>query len=126
MHHECMTYALQVCPYLAMPNYLGRLDTKTMDPAKVPPKVTMLVDQTMTPERPIVFVAIATEKWIEMDGPPQAIMARLRPAKPYRGIEFWKDGSRISDADGNALVELALKRPYEVREPRVIRIHPSS
>src|SRR5262245_10413652 len=25
-HRECIEYALQVCPYLALPKYLGRID----------------------------------------------------------------------------------------------------
>lgn len=36
MREECATYALQVCPYLAAPNYSGRVDAAGLDPTKLP------------------------------------------------------------------------------------------
>jgi hypothetical protein len=31
MHYECAVYALQVCPYIALPRYGRRIDDRTLD-----------------------------------------------------------------------------------------------
>ena len=56
-HDECIHYALQVCPYIAAPNYSGRLDDALFD-YQANPEVVMLLDPTTIPERPDVFCAV--------------------------------------------------------------------
>src|SRR5436190_18407869 len=48
MHYECMTYALQVCPYLAAPHYAGNANAEALSHKMKMP----LVDHTTIPERP--------------------------------------------------------------------------
>lgn len=100
MHYECMEYALQVCPYLASPNYLGRLDAKTVDLSKIPFRV--FIDNTMMPERPELFIAIATRSFTYED-------IYVRPDRPYAGIEYWRNGKRISVTEARELVPDGLK-----------------
>ena len=101
MHHECMTYALQVCPYLSMPNYLGRVDAGTLDPAKLPNGCPgIFLDHTQIAERPPVFVAVASTS--------QEISPRtgyVRPIRPYSDVEYWKDGKQITVQLAVAIIE---------------------
>ncbi len=104
LHHECMTYALQVCPYLATPNYLGRIDAATVDPSKLPGGM-IFMDNTMLPERPAVFVAVASyDQTISFEGP----MAYVAPVRPYIAVEYWRNGKRLSEDEARPLVEKAL------------------
>lgn len=94
MHHDCMTYALQVCPYLAAPKYLKRLDDVKLDRSKLPADLSnVLLDETIIPERPAFNVAVGTRS--------QTFSERVMgeaysiPGRPYVGIEFWQYGKRI-------------------------------
>lgn len=102
MHHECAAYALQVCPYLALASYRGRIDDATIK--KVPEKDrgdVMFFDPTLIPERPILFVlgmAIGQRTNIQY----------VYPQMPWHRIEFWKDGVRLDHREGKALAMAAL------------------
>jgi len=85
LHHECMRFALQTCPYLLNASYQGRLDGKTLDRAKAP-GVIGLLDQTMIPERPKIFIGVmAVGQFYTERG-------YIVPKKPFRCMEFWRDG----------------------------------
>jgi hypothetical protein len=105
MHYECMDYALRVCPYLAMPSYLGRIDAGTLDPAKLPDELRALIDPTQLPDRPALFVAVMAR--IQMIGPPPTFY--VKPARPYKAVEYWKNGEKLSEADGSAMALSALQ-----------------
>jgi hypothetical protein len=112
MHHECMTYAVQVCPWLAAPQYLGHIDTE-----KVASKLKMpLADITMIPDRPPLFVAVASLKQeitFRNDRPDSAVVA---PVRPYVAVEFWRHGKQLSESEGQKEVELALAVPVPLEE----------
>lgn len=85
LHHECMRFALQTCPYLISTKYTKRIDGGTLDPAKAPDHLH-LIDPTMDPTRPKIFVAVmAVGQWLTPNG-------YVKPKHPYRGLEFWRDG----------------------------------
>jgi hypothetical protein len=89
LHHECMTFAASVCPYLINAKYTGRLDGVTLDPAKAP-GVIGLLDTTLDPTRPELFVAVmAVGQSLTENG-------YIVPKRPYRKCEFWRDGRMIS------------------------------
>jgi hypothetical protein len=90
-HRDCERYALQVCPYLSAPVYLGRINVA--DPSKIPDKVR-LVDITMLPERPEVFVAVASDKLDIVDV--RAMTPVIVPKKPHLAYEFWRHGKELS------------------------------
>jgi hypothetical protein len=97
MHRECMTYALQVCPYLAAPSYGKRIDDKTLT---TPPPI-LLEDRTMMPHRPPVFVAVmATGQKLTGGLSPHVV-----PRRPYSQIEYWCEGMRLTTGEGERLVE---------------------
>ena len=85
LHHECMRFAVQTCPYLISTKYTKRIDGATLDPSKAT-GVVSLIDPTLDPTRPKVFVAVmAVGQWITPSG-------YVQPKHPYRGLEFWRDG----------------------------------
>jgi hypothetical protein len=86
MHDECAHYALQVCPYLAAPNYSGRIDAKTL-PKNAPSMI--LIDQTMIPERPEFFVAVRCKRFVIIKGG-----RYVKPVRPYQQVEFWQHGKQ--------------------------------
>jgi hypothetical protein len=91
-HHECMQYALTICPYLAAPKYLGRIDV--VHPEKLPPEADILLDETMISDRPEVFVAVASDAIEAKPGRP-GVMPYVRPMRPVLAYEFWRHGEQI-------------------------------
>ena len=92
-HRECMEYALGTCPYLAAPRYLGRIDV--VNPEKLPPDATLLLDRTIISDRPEVFVATASAG---METLPRGglLQPLVRPARPLVEWTFWRHGKQIT------------------------------
>lgn len=85
LHHECMRFAVQTCPYLVNQKYTKRIDGNTLDRSKAPDVIT-LIDPTLDPTRPKIFVAaMAVGQTYTENG-------YVVPKHPYRGLEFWRDG----------------------------------
>lgn len=87
MHEECARYALQVCPYLAMPKYLGA--KKRLTPADMRVE---LVSSDKT--KPVKFGLAKTNgyKLVKFQGD------KLVLAKEWLApIEWWKDGSILKE-----------------------------
>jgi hypothetical protein len=98
MHHECATYALQVCPYLASPRYARRIEDRTLMQNDATP---ILVDPTMIERRPELFIsAMATRQRVTKGFSPNVI-----PGKPFVRIEYWQAGKQLNQAEGESLVE---------------------
>ena len=104
LHHECMTYALHVCPYLAVKNYNGRIDDATVDHSKLRDGM-ILMDPTHIPERPSLFVAVASNSQTII--PREGICPLVKPDRPYIAVEYWRNGKRLSEEDGHILLALA-------------------
>ncbi len=102
MHYECLEYAMQVCPYLAMPKYLKRLDAATLDPAKCP-GLPIFLDETQDPERPSVFVAVMSRTQIVTEH------GYVRPVRPYAEVEYWRDGLKLENEEGEKFARQALE-----------------
>lgn len=97
LHHDCMTYAMRVCPYLAAPVYSGRVDMGTLSADKVPDNVQLIVDQTMIPERPSPFVCVAARTYsVRRHGHTFVV----RPERPHLALEFWEHGKQLDPAVG--------------------------
>jgi hypothetical protein len=108
MHHECLTYALQVCPYLAMTRWnaheanLDHLSSR-MD------KRTLLEDRTMIVDRPDVFVAVMSYgQSLSANGP---MSPHIKPLRPYHAVEFWKHGQRVDFYEGVLLMRKVYSEP---------------
>jgi hypothetical protein len=118
VHRECAVYALQVCPYLAAPVYSHRIDAKQVDVEKT--EHYLFIDESVMPTRPKLFVLgmahgqtlIASDRTVDI---------RIRPIKPLLHVEFWRDGARLPDQAGLAIVADALAAPLPPQvEPRLI------
>jgi hypothetical protein len=113
LHYECMAYALQVCPYLALPRYLGRIDSVTLDPAKIPDGyAAILMDHTQIAERPPLFVAVCSLGQ-EISQKRGRMIPYVRPFRPYVAVEYWQFGVRLPDQEG---MELALSQVAKYRQ----------
>ena len=105
MHHECMRFAVQTCPYLISAKYTKRIDGATLDPDKAT-GVISLIDPTLDPTRPKVFVAVmAVGQWITPSG-------YVQPKHPYRGLEFWRDG-KLEQKFERDQVRVAMKMAFD-------------
>jgi hypothetical protein len=93
MHHECAEYALQVCPYLAAPNYSKRIDDKTLDPAKS--DALIVASPEVENDRPDFFVAVMA---LGHTITPEGFMV---PKRPFRRVEFWRRGKRLAVRRGD-------------------------
>jgi hypothetical protein len=116
MHHECATYALLVCPYLAAPSYsksIAESAVKRVNPGES--YVATFVDPTTIPGRPKLFVLAMTVGQNIVDD-------LIVPQRPWRQVEYWQLGKRLIQREGWGLVLEALKAGVPAqREPRVIK-----
>lgn len=101
MHHECVTYAMQVCPYLALPNYHARESEAKIDrlQKRLSSDEKLLVDPTQEPGRPRMFVVVMAYGQSLIDNI-QGQNPHLKPLRPYHAIEFWRHGKRLPMAEG--------------------------
>lgn len=91
MHQECMEYALQVCPYLAAPGYLGSI-SEAQSKQAMAAGVAGIIEHTMLPGRPAVFVAVAARRFKLID---HGAGYYSKPEEPYLAIQYWRHGERI-------------------------------
>jgi hypothetical protein len=84
MHDDCARYALVVCPYLAMPKYLGAK-------ARAIPEAQRIELASSNATKPRLFGLAWTRKYkvIQYQGDV------LLQAGAWKHIEWWKDGAKI-------------------------------
>jgi hypothetical protein len=110
MHYECSHYALRVCPYIAAPNYSKRVDAKTV------PKDEALIymDPTEIPRRPDVFIAVMhIGQTFHKEG---RFIRFIRPNRPFRQIEYWRQGTMLDPVEGKARAERSMQDYWESAE----------
>jgi hypothetical protein len=103
-HHDCVRFALATCPYLAMPKYLRRVDIA--NPEKLPFLARVMLDETQIPERPDVFVAVASDQSESQKR--EFGLPHTRPVRPYLGHEYWRHGQQISIDEALPFLSTAL------------------
>jgi hypothetical protein len=103
MHRECVEYALATCPYLAAPHYSGRIDV--VNPELLPSEAKLMLDETMLPQRPEVFVAVCCCKLEICDRGPFA--PYLKPVAPTDWT-YWRCGRQIGEAEALPFLRAAL------------------
>jgi hypothetical protein len=104
LHRECMTYAMQVCPWLAAPVYARRIDARTVREAE-PNRV--FIDHTQMPDRPPVFVCVGAIGQTMRNSSSLLEPIYVRPKRPYKAVQFWKGGQQISQ---KAAADLLLRK----------------
>lgn len=87
-HRECAAYALTVCPFLAAPVYSTRIEDRTVKKGAMAEESVILVDPTMLPDRPDVFVAVWATGWREAG-------AYMKPIG-VRAMQAWRHGARLT------------------------------
>lgn len=113
MHLECARYALQVCPYIVVPNYNKRIDDRLVDKSKIGDTV-IVSDDSMQDERPDLFIMVVHEKYSIVPSEMFPNHAQyVRPKKPFVGVEYWRNGKQLSDEEGVNLSKAALLKTYE-------------
>lgn len=103
MHHECVTYAMQVCPYLGTSRFHGLSDatrTKLQGRMAVP-----LVDVTVIPEKPELFVVVMAYGQSVQASSEEPTLRYIKPLRPYHAVEYWQTGKQLSAAEGLAMIE---------------------
>jgi hypothetical protein len=105
MHADCMRYALKVCPYLAAPKYSGRLDDVKIDADKLPDTIVGMLDPTVIPDRPEIFVAVMSIG--QEVKPGHAGRPYVRPKQRVR-YEYWLKGEQLPEAEGFAIAQRVL------------------
>lgn len=112
MHIECAHYALQVCPFIAVPSYVKPIDDKTLDMDKLESDMCILIDNTTIPGKPFtglfVMVVHAKADYIHF-GQTSQVVQYIKPKKPYIRAEFWQHGKQLDDETGQGLVKQALE-----------------
>lgn len=111
-HHECIQFALAVCPYLAAPKYLGRIDVP--DPSKLPTGFDVLLDETVISERPEVFVMVASNRQEVLNRAP--LQPYVRPERPALGYEYWRHGRQIAESEAMPYLQAVLGKEWKVPE----------
>lgn len=104
MHVECARYAVQVCPYLAVPNYSKRLEGKTLDLSKVSDDLILTSDENMILERPNLFVLVILTKHRKIMGNGN-LVKYIKPLMPYVEVEYWKSGVKLDSEEGQSLAK---------------------
>lgn len=103
MHHECVTYAMQVCPYLSMPRFVGLNDAKR---GRLQQRMgdMPLIDVTVIPEKPELFMVVMAYGQSIQSGAEERTLRYLKPLRPYHAVEYWQAGKLLTEAEGYALV----------------------
>ena len=92
MHRECAEFALQTCPYLALPSYNKRIDDRTLSPDAMPQGASIIGHVEVPDERPDVFGLGNTKSYRVVDDMPGALV--IVPG-PWRYVEFWRHGAPV-------------------------------
>ncbi|MBO9428202.1 hypothetical protein [Sulfitobacter sp. R18_1] len=98
VHHQCGTFALQVCPYLAVRAYTGmkpEARDKLLRNIASTGQAAAFADRTISDEKPKRFI-FAKATGYHSSGPSHAYL--LTPNRPFEEIEEWIDGKLVNAA----------------------------
>src|SRR6202012_4806072 len=103
-HEECGLYAIQVCPFLAVPTYSKLIEDKTLKPEAVHDTARFHNDQ-IAPKRPLVFVLARTSGITLTDADDGSGKKYILPRRPWKEVEFWLTGKQITLEDAAAILQ---------------------
>lgn len=106
LHHECMTYAMMVCPYLAMPNFKGVNVAAAIKKVDTGDGTATYHDPTVIGQKPPFFVVVQTSavSCKENQAMPGTV-GYIRPVDWTGNPEVWKDGKKFSEEEGMILIQ---------------------
>jgi hypothetical protein len=112
MHFDCLHYAMQVCPYLALPQYSGMVNEKTI--AQMQEKTSLtLKETTEIPGRPQCFIGIRVSNY-EVNL--QMYDCTFKPTRPHLDVRAWKFGELLSPDDAKVFIARAIDDEKEREE----------
>lgn len=86
MHRECAEYALQVCPYLAIPNF------KYAESLSAPDGFSIKVSEEVASTRPERFALAVTRSYQAMRTTDGTYVVQ---AAPWEQVSWWQDGKCV-------------------------------
>jgi hypothetical protein len=93
-HGECLHYAMKVCPYLAVKNYMSGIDLSKIDGDKFP-NALLFQNPTQDETRVPFFVAVRILDY-EISRPMPG-KRFIHPRRDYQEIEYWWGGEKIDE-----------------------------
>jgi hypothetical protein len=93
-HYECAEYALRVCPFLAAPSYVKRVDLEKLRQMGLTSRDIMVVHYANPGNRPDCFGLGATRAYDYIDDPGVYTIER------WDYLEWWRDGATTNAPDG--------------------------
>ncbi len=113
-HEECLRYAVQVCAFLAAPNYARRIEDKTLKQAAVHEGAQVNKSHT-PPPRPIFFALARTSGVKLIDAGDGTGLQYVQPRRPWKYVEFWKNGEPITQQEATRLAEASETPPSSLK-----------
>lgn len=103
MHYECMEFALQVCPYLAAPNYRGNA-VAAMSQLEKRLGEMLTEHSEVNAVRPPLFVSVMAygQRVVRHSG---IGPYWIKPLRPYHAVEFWRHGERLLFENGLQMIK---------------------
>lgn len=100
VHKECGVYSLETCPYMAYTQYTAKGVSDNEKAVLLEKEGLVLMNPTLDANRLQYFVFVRIEGYSVI----RRLMDRfIHPVRPYLEIEYWRDGTRISEQEVNIL-----------------------
>ena len=113
-HEECARYAIQVCPFLAVPTYSRLIEARTLKPETLHETALVHHDQ-ITPSRPCFFVLARTSSIRLVEAGDGSGKKYILPRRPWKQVEFWKDGKTIGLSEARNIAEANALSPDQLK-----------
>jgi hypothetical protein len=96
MHYECGEYALNVCPFLAVPNYSKRIDDALLTVSCTPLGLSVVQNKAVVAEQPECFGFGSTEQFYTLTTTPGEWLYFV---DRWDYVEWWHNGTSINAPD---------------------------
>jgi hypothetical protein len=113
-HKDCARYSIQVCPFLAVPNYSRLIEGKTLQPEAVHDTAQVHNDQ-ITPPRPPYLVLARTSGIKLIDTHDGSGKQHILPRRPWKEVEFWQNAKRIVQSEAAKLAQASDLPPSQLK-----------
>ena len=113
-HLECARYSVQVCPFLAAPVYSKLIEDKTLK-AEAVHDADQFHNDGIVPERPAFFVLGRTSGIRLMDAEDGSGKKYILPRRPWKELEFWKNGAPITQGQAEEIAKSGELPPNQMK-----------
>jgi hypothetical protein len=113
-HEDCARYAVQVCPFIAATVYSKLIEDKTLKPGAIHETAQVHNDQ-ITPPRPLFFALARTSSIKLIDANDGSGKKYILPRRPWKDVEFWQNGKRITQAQAAEIAQAGELPPSQLK-----------